>query len=434
MGVLVVMIVGLSGCSLDRSGRETKKAEELFGKWIATQKVFNDIAPAAMSKDLPETYPLLIENRYRIIKPMLAPLAGVMHKVFVCSFDPDGDINQIDFDVPLVSNLAKATRLLDHDMPGFINYLKRIGLNSPAIQSHDKATPFKEVIRQYNGFLQLFFLQKPDYIDREFDYLRAVANRMFEFGFGPATWPQFYQLLLTPGDHPIARLMYAAIWYYLAGNGWKHWHRECLDNLKLASDQGKRVVYIAGGNDIYQLIKHGIYNIDLIDPILPTQPTYYSEGWAWLVRSEGLGDQILFTFKDRTLVAERTEYKHLGFFKAKLCTGEWGDISQSLTTWTISDKLSGKELGTWVIHRRFATQADFRPDMTKELLISFNELYFVATQNPAKTWGINPTLFDDGFSVYVKQLRRPVTKAMIENMGTADASDFNFIALGTETN
>ncbi|MFA6527136.1 MAG: hypothetical protein WCT20_01800 [Candidatus Babeliales bacterium] len=439
LGGIVAMSVCLSSCSLTVVDREVKKGDELFARWIASQKVFDDISPSSMKFLVDDGYAVHFKKRYQGNKDHLASNSTILSSMFNCSFDFQLDLVDIH-NSTLVNTIGHVTALLERDMEGFIQYLRDIGLTSPAQQEHDKALPndtskkYKELIKQYNGLLQLFFLNGDAGSDEELVYLRAVANRMFEYAFGPGTWPQFHTILLTPSDHPIARVFYAAIWYYLAGSGWKQWHRQCLDALKRDYEKGKRIVYIAGGSDVYQLIKHGIYSIDLIDPILPTQPRYYSEGWAWLVRDGGIGDEIIFTFQDRTIVARRTSCTKHGFFSAKLSIGEWGDVPSSVTTWTLSDKKSRKRLGTWVIHRRCATQADFVADDSRSLVISFNELYFVATQNPIKSWGINPALFDDHFTMHVKQLRHSVTKEMIKNMAEADASAFSFIALGSEIN
>jgi len=68
------------------------------------------------------------------------------------------------------------------------------------------------------------------------------------------------------------------------------------------------------------------------------------------------------------------------------------------------------------------------------MMISFNELYFVTSPNPQKTWGIDPKKFPDDFIIVAKQLRSPITKDMMVNMRNAELKPFSFIALGTEIN
>lgn len=441
-GVILALSICLSGCSFKVVDNEVKKDKELFGRWIEPnpvrntkpQEIFNDVPLHSIKGLIGPDYLLFFKKRYQENKDNFVSILPILSKVFPCSFDAQYGLASVGSSTQFASHIGHVTQLLENDMPGFISHLRDLKLNSPWQEEHDTTTPSNEIINQYNRFLELFFLHEEAESPQELEYMRAVANRMFEYAFGQDTWPQFHKIILTKIDHPIARMLYSAMWYYLAGSGWKQWHRQCLDALKREHDKGKRIVYIAGGSDMYQLIKYGIYSIDLIDPILPTQPRYYSDGWAWLVREGGIGDSIIFTFKDRTVVARRTGFKPKGFFKAKLSNGQIGDIPKSVTTWTFSDKASGKRLGTWLIHRRFSQQSDFVANVSRAVVMSFNELYFVATQSPAKSWGINPALFDDSFTMFIKQLRRPVTKAMIKNMAEASASAFNFISLGSEIN
>jgi len=182
------------------------------------------------------------------------------------------------------------------------------------------------------------------------------------------------------------------------------------------------------------LFKHGIYNIESIDPLLPSQPKFYADGWSWIIREDGIGDKIELKFEDKEITLKRVEFRTYGTFKAKLHTGLEEDVQKSMTRWGIYDKQSGKQLGNWVIHRRFATQDDFIMDKKKVLLLSFNELYFVTTITPTRSWGIDLDKFQDDFKVYVKQLRAPVTKQVALNMQAADVSAFSFIALGSQIN
>ncbi|MFA6991187.1 MAG: hypothetical protein WC192_04025, partial [Candidatus Babeliales bacterium] len=237
--------------------------------------------------------------------------------------------------------------------------------------------------------------------------------------------------------YPIVRMIYSIMWNYLAGHGWKDWSKSTLSVLKDLTKNGGAVVYIAGGTDIYQLLKYGIYNITVIDPVLPSQPNYYSDIWDWLVVSKtennGIGDVVNYNFGDRKIVMKRTSFNKTGSFQAELSFGKIIDIIQSRTQWTVYDDL-GNELGNVIFERRFCRQDDFVKKDNSHLLISFNELYYIASNNLNDSWGIDISKIGDNFKMFVKQLQSPIDKNVLCNMQKADNSDFSFIKLGSNTN
>jgi hypothetical protein len=87
-------------------------------------------------------------------------------------------------------------------------------------------------------------------------------------------------------------------------------------------------------------------------------------------------------------------------------------------------------VGRITFERRFCSQRDFVLNPRRVMLMSFNELYFI-TSNQPDGWGIDPTALPPDFCLYIKQLRNPVTKSVMEHMKEADASSFQFIKLGT---
>jgi hypothetical protein len=237
------------------------------------------------------------------------------------------------------------------------------------------------------------------------------------------------------------------MWNYLAGHGWKDWNKSTLMALKDLTKNGGTVVYIAGGTDIYQLLKYGIYNIKVIDPVLPSQFDYYSDIWDWLLINKtenngdensrngdnGLGDVVKYDFGDRRLVTRRTSFIKTGFFQAELFSGKIVDIIQSETQWTVYDDLDNV-LGEVVFERRFCNQDDFVEKDNRYLLISFNELYYIASNNLNDRWGIDISKIGDNFKMFVKQLCSPIDKNVLFNMQKADNSDFLFIKLGSNVN
>jgi hypothetical protein len=277
--------------------------------------------------------------------------------------------------------------------------------------------------------MRLLFAQEDS--ERRKAYLFAVANRLFEFCYGPETFAGFKPMLHNTPEYPIVRLLYSTMWHYLVGDGWKHWHNTCLDGLKKEVDSGKRVSYIAGGNDIYQLLKLGIYAIDVIDPMLPSQPEYYAEGWDWLIKKDGLGDEIMIDFPDKKLVMKRISYSEQGAFDAKLSTGITESLPLSKTTWHVFDRSNQKKLGSIVFDRRFCNQQDFIAHDKRALLISFNEMYFVAAPESLNGWGINLEKISPEMPIFIKQLRKPISRQVLLNLREAETSPFYFILLGS---
>lgn len=427
---LIVGTVSFQGCGTRTI--EKKTDDQVFGKWMKTQQVFNDQDLEGMNEHLSPAYVSSIKTKYAEMHTYLEPIKGVVETIYNTKIPGGPETFNITLTDGLKDKLGKLYAMMDHDMPSFIEYLKNLGLATQARNDADLAGEFKDIIKQCRGLTELFFAQPNARL--ETDYMRAVGNRFFEFCFSPQTWPLFEEIINKPELHPLGRILYATIWYYLAGNGWKHWNSACLDELKKEAGKGKKIVYIAGGSDVFQMISRGIYNIEVIDPILPSQPKYYSEGWDWLVKPDGLGDEVTFTAADKNIYMKRTNYTENGTFKARLVTDVIADIPNSITEWTIYAKDTNKQLGIFTISRRFCTQKDFFINAQRAMVTSFNELYFLVSPNPQKSWGINPELFDSEYQIYVKQLREPVTLEEMFNMRRTEQSDFSFIALGTEIN
>jgi len=303
-----------------------------------------------------------------------------------------------------------------NNMPSFIDYLKNNGFEDKQLNKKEQEAGYLNIIAKNKRFMQTLCINNTK--ATELETLFAIANRFFEYCFSPATWPLFYKILKTPIDYPIARLIYSTMWYNLSGDGWRNWHSATLKTLQKKCAQGDYVTYIAGGTDIYQLLDYGIYNIKIIDPMLPTQPKYYSQGWDWLIKG-AIGDELTISTKHKKLLLRRNSYQETG--------------TLSVTDWQIFDQKTGIKIGTVTYDRRFCQQTDFLSKPGQHLLMSFNELYFLTTIDD-DNWGINPQKLPKDFILHIKQLRRTIDKKMLCNMRTADASKFCFIRLGSSIN
>lgn len=418
---------------------ENKSAEIVFKKWTEWQHIYNadcnieDMASFALS----DGFIPLFKQKYE------SNLSLLRHASSFLSVVTDSQINEFGHQItapisPVFSrNLGTVYALLQNDVSGFVDFLKHSNFSTPAVVRSESDGTSHDVIEKDNALMDLLFVQPNE--EQKEECLFATANRFFEYCFSEKTFPEFQKILLNKELYPIARLLYAVTWFRLAGSGWKNWSAESLRMLKEKSDQGNQIVYIAGGSDIFQMLKAGVYNIKNIDPQLPSQPKYYADGWSWLIRGDGvnngLGDNlVLVNNEGKKIIMQRVGYEEKGTtFNVRIATGQVITLPHSTSTWAIFDE-EGKQLGSYVLERRFVTQDDFRTAQNKTLLMSFNELFYISLPDFLDGWGIEPAKFTDDVSIIVKQLRRPVSKKMICNMRIADllnTTDFKFISLGT---
>jgi hypothetical protein len=409
---------------------EVRQASDVFKKWSSWQQVLPDhnLAQTFCQTNRAPAIKKCYEHNLTKLRPFsdfLTPLS-------------DNTINKHGHHISTVlpniftNNLEDLTTQAENNIHNFIKLLKVNGFTDVSNAS---------MIEQINAHTALAALMLAhDNEQTHLELMFALANRFFEFCFSLQTAPTFQQLFLNKQDHAIVKMMYAVMWDKLAGSGWKHWHQESLEELKQATDNGKTIVYLAGGSDIYQMIRHGIYSIHVIDPQLPTQPKYYADQWDWLIKNStsinaGLGDKIIFN--ELNIIMKRTYFHETGeFFSIQLSNGSHAYLAQSVTEWTVLD-LEENILGKITFERRPICQKDFSLQANTTLLMSFNELYFIALPQNLGGWGIEPAQFPRNFQMIIKQLRKPVTKTMIGAMRNAallNASDLKFIDLGTCVN
>lgn len=427
--IKIVCVVALVGVT-QLSAQEQRSAEQVFKKWFSWQTILQDAPIQEYVKYIDNpAYLASFKVQYRTVSSRLRSVVPFLQAL------TDGQINEKGFQLTapiqqqFAANLAAFYNFVDADVEQLVSLLKDLKLNDAQTDQHETAIDHN-VVEKYTILASLLF-PVSNKVD-EVPILFAFSNRLFEWSFGKG-WPTFKSMHMTASDHPLVRFFYTTMWYNLAGSGWKNWHAESLALLKAQADSGKRIKYLAGGSDIYQLIKAGIYNITVIDPQLPTQPKYYADEWAFLIQGHD-GDQIAFNFGDKAITMRRTsQVTSAAVNSIKLETGQVADIPHATITWTLYDEKRAV-LGTCVFERRTLVQDDFVKRDDEVLLISFNELYFIALPKILHGWGIEPCLLAPDLQIVVKQLRRPVSKAALCNLHAATLlsfSDLHFIALGT---
>ncbi len=263
---------------------------------------------------------------------------------------------------------------------------------------------------------------------------QQFTNDLVEQSFSGKQADLFLKMHSDKTQHESLQFLYTTMWSVLAEHGWCTWDSSCLKALKQEHDSGKTIVYIGGGCDIYELITNGIYNIIVIDPILPTQKNYYPDDYLYLIQGSGpdhgLNDQITGLAGNKRLTLKRSGFESMpDYISFSLPSGQQRCTQVSKTTWTVLDKKQ-HPIGTIIFDRRFTTQKDFELAPDRVLLFSWNELFFVINGE----WGIKTNQFQDDITLFIKQLRKPITKEMIDNMHHAhelNRSKFKFIGLGS---
>jgi hypothetical protein len=413
---------------------ETRTAEAVFHKWLGGQVVRADVAPAAVGAALDAAYvarlrtgvPRAILPQVTFLKLPPGPAAPPAPGPAPRSRPPSA----AETDACLAA-VRGVYALLDADFDAFVALLERSGFGTAALDRVDRQ---QRPAVKYRPFLAALLDRDPVDGEPSRALAFAVANRAFEWSFRPATYARLRALIAKPAGRAIVRLLYELMRHFLARTGWAHWHEQALAGLAREHARGREIVYVGGGADLYQLIRHGLYRVRFIDPMLPTQTPYYAEGWDYLAkgagRDGGIGDEIVFgkAGPGPKVTLRRTSYVEQGTLTEVMVprpgrkTGVKTAVPRSTTGWTILDA-GGKTVGAFTLERRFAVDADFRPD--RAMLMSINELnYVVSTRRD--NWSLNPRGFDKGVVIHVKQLRAPVDWATLQNLRAVQDSELPF--------
>ena len=399
--------------------------KDVFKNWIEEQEIFDTMSLTDMKKKLRKQNINRLKRRIKALTVDLRTVSTFFHLTDMSEF-----LKKYSFPSKeeVEARFAEIYDLLDGDVETFIKSLQKSGFTNKMLNAREDNQGINTVTKKHDNWFEILFDLEDE--DERDEFLFTIANKFYEFCFYPETFEKFKKLLENKETHPIVRMFYSVMWKNLGEIGWQHWHINTLTDLRKEHDSGKEILYIAGGTDIYQLIKSGLYNIRVIDPMLPSQPKYYSEGWEWFVTGE-LGEEAPIPNLDKKIIMKRVEYKPTGgSFSIKLSTGEKVKIDKSITVWHLLE--NNRKIGEIVFERRLTNQDDFKANNKQAILISSNELYFIAAPVDNEGWGIDPNKFDDKIKIHVKQLRNPVNKQIVCNMRyEIGQADFAFIGLGS---
>lgn len=403
---------------------EVKTADALFKRWFLkdalNQHVYADVTLKNLSQNVNDSYLTQFKNHINKHQKLLEPTFGFLNNRTGWRLHESSELN-FTFSEKLKKRVGQVCNLLDADVRGFVELVKRKGLIGKLLYNDEAQKAVENVIDKYDNMIGSFILAPSKKIldQRKF----AVANRFFEFCFDEKTFPYFKGLQKIDAYNPVVNMLYSVIWKNLVGKGWISWHHETIKYLKQEAAQGKTIVYFAGGNDIYQLVKNGIYSINVIDPMLgDTQSPYYIWDWEWFNKgtdkNNGIGDQLLFNVGSKKIVMKRERYEIHGSFDAVLSNKKTEKVSQTTTVWGVFEDQGAtkKRVGSISFERRFVTQQDLVPSPKKVYLASFNEGYYAFLPHTEGGWGLDLNSAGNDFKLSIKQLRKPLLPASIKNL------------------
>ncbi len=426
------LALALSAYVFHASAHVTHEPLELFEKWIKIQHTISDRNLNDLSSTLDDGYLSRFRKNYQEAIPTLQSLASLLNTTTGGAINADGHMLCPPLNDAMKERLSFFFSAWEEQPARMVDYLRSINFTDPT-ETTDKTGNFNITVEKYKALTKLFISAPSDRQEEECSI--ALANRLAEYCYSNETFPHYQRTLLNAQDHSIARMLHTILWYNLIGNGWKLWHENCLQSLKQEADKGKRIKYIAGGNDIYTLLSRGIYNITVIDPFLPSQARYYANGWEWLL-SGSIGDEIIGMFGTQELKMVRTEFSEQDPFIAKT-GGQFQALKKLRTTWTVSDAPSSKALGTVVFERRFASRTDLVPSADHVFLMSYDEFIYLGLPSLLDGWNITPGSLSPDFTCYIKQLRKPANRDFLNNLRIASMNnyaDLKFINLASDPN
>ena len=411
---------------------------DVFEKWMKIQRIYPDKNISHFKNQLNDSFVSTFKSRYEENFTTLNKMTPFFEALTNNQINGNGYQLRYPLNAEMKNCLDLLYDTLEQNPAAFINLLKNNNFATLQINKEELEHHYDHTIEKYKAFLRLLFAHRNQY--QEDIYLFAAANRLVEYCFSDATFPHYQSMMMNQKNYPIARFLHTTIWSQLVGLGWKHWHEDCLNNLKRKADEGCTLTYIAGGTDVYQFLKKGIYSIDVIDPFLPSQERYYSENWEWFIKSPegddgGIGDQVNCTFDNKRITLKRTLFTEGDAFYSKLSSDKVLEIKKSITLWSVLNADTDEILGTIKFDRRPVNQADFANDPKKVIVSSYDEIICAISSDMLKGWGIDPDKIADSTEIFIKQLRKPFTKDMLKNIRIAtlmNVSDLKFIDFASD--
>jgi len=405
----------------------------IFKQWHKYQFVYSDYQCATLESSINDAWAQAFKHKldqhWTYLQSMTPFLQAITHD----QIDAMGYCIETPINPAFAETIKKIYNDMDNNIPTLIRFFKKNNFCSSSFFLPQDTQRHLITIETYKRLAELLFPQLNAYEHNK--VLFALANHFFEYCFDPATFSQHKKLLQNADYYPIVTFIYSIMWYALVNNGWQDWHANCLNQLKQEADQGKTIIYLAGGTDIYELINQGIYNIRVIDPFLPHQERFYTTGWRWLIQDEQgeLGDIILFNAGKKKVYLKRVSHIQREPFLYKHPNNAILKAYKTITTWEIYDANHQKQ-GTVTFDRRPFYEQDIRTTPNTVVVLSYNSAMHIAAPDDMDGWGIDIASLDPACTLHIKQLRKPITKEHLAHMRITIPlcfHDLEFINLAT---
>lgn len=400
---------------------QTKYASTFFEHWIKYQHIYEKKSLYQHSAYRQFGTKALNDIIKKIDPSYREFVSNLLGNDFLSGKDKYPDTNTLNQLLFYLSNKCKE----------FVKLLTTLSFINQEIEAKNafeyKKDDLNKSVSRYAKLAKLLFFCSEKTPCEQFNF--NLANSCFEYLF---YWHKgnFNPLFEQKENYQILRFMYSIIYRQLIEIGWIHWSKQSLKRLKTASEAGTTITYVAGGCDIYQLVKNGIYNIVVIDPFLPFQEKYYIDDFLWFVEGT-IGDTLIFDNVDKykQIIARRNFFtNHHSPITITSPNGKKLTIPKTTTVWILYD-YKGNKIGFITFIRRLCTQNDFK---NKIVLMSLNEALLAFSPKIMNGWSMKARLLSDDFHMYIKQLHNPISKHELENYAYAnEKSSFEYINLCT---
>jgi hypothetical protein len=391
---------------------------DVFGRWLKDQRILSDAPPSDIPVD--DAFISAFKEHLFSNAAILSNYQEFVQLISAGTLSSDSYMVTKSVASPISIAVASLLSDLDNAPEVFVDQLCFSALKSSSLNAQEEKNVITDTIAKQQLALRMLVAHKDPLVENK--RLFSVGNRLVDYCFRSPTFQHYINLYKDKKNYPVLRFLNTAVWSTLVGEGWRHWHEDALLALQAAADNGKEIVYVAGGADLYQFLRLGIYNVTVLDPFYPTQDRYYSPGWDYLVASnaknKGLGDEIICGAECNNVKLVRNHTQEADYFYAKLSNDKVTKIRKSETRWDIVSQ-DGELLGAFTFKRRPVEQEDLVTNPKKVFVMSYDEMLYIAQPEIIEGWGTDPSKLDDDFSMIIKQFRNPIDKAFLQNIRIA---------------
>lgn len=239
--------------------------------------------------------------------------------------------------------------------------------------------------------------------------LVAFANSCFEWAFSPDLGTLYENIIRDVDAYVQSFFINAVMHNFLSDQGGVAWHNKCLEQLTQEFACGKKIVHFGLTDDVGALLEAGIYNIKVIDAGSGWMNFDDTSFFSRLVKKAELGDVYSFLSHHGRIYLECK----------KIETGKEREFHIDHTSsfvaptkhalWSVTDE-QGQLKGVITIQFRPFNKYDFLIQDQAVLVMSYTDFVRAAFPRVFKGMGIDFALFPEQGRLYIRQLRKPITR------------------------